>query len=89
MKKRILAMMLASAMVVGLVGCGGSSDSKDTKEETNTNTENTDTDTENTKPATKKAKPVAKSKTAPVNQEEPAVKPAVNSTAQRRIKPKI
>ena len=29
-------MMLASAMVVGLVGCGGSSDSKDTKEETKT-----------------------------------------------------
>ena len=36
MKKRILAMMLASAMVVGLVGCGESSDSKDTKEETKT-----------------------------------------------------
>lgn len=36
MKKRILAMMLASAMVVGLAGCGGSSDSKDTKEETKT-----------------------------------------------------
>lgn len=36
MKKRILAMMLASAIVVGLVGCGGSSDSKDTKEETKT-----------------------------------------------------
>ena len=36
MKNRILAMMLASAMVVGLVGCGGSSDSKDTKEETKT-----------------------------------------------------
>lgn len=36
MKKRILAMMLASAMVVGLVGCGGSSDSEDTKEETKT-----------------------------------------------------
>ena len=36
MKKRILAMMLASAMVVGIVGCGGSSDSKDTKEETKT-----------------------------------------------------
>ncbi len=36
MKKRILAMMLTSAMVVGLVGCGGSSDSKDTKEETKT-----------------------------------------------------
>ena len=29
-------MMLAPAMVVGLVGCGGSSDSKDTKEETKT-----------------------------------------------------
>ena len=29
-------MMLASAMVVGFVGCGGSSDSKDTKEETKT-----------------------------------------------------
>ena len=29
-------MMLASAMVVGLVGCGGSLDSKDTKEETKT-----------------------------------------------------
>lgn len=29
-------MMLASAMVVGLAGCGGSSDSKDTKEETKT-----------------------------------------------------
>lgn len=36
MKKRILAMMLASAMVAGIVGCGGSSDSKDTKEETKT-----------------------------------------------------
>ena len=36
MKKRILAMMLASAMIAGLVGCGGSSDSKDTKEETKT-----------------------------------------------------
>lgn len=36
MKKRILAMMLASAMVAGLVGCGGRSDSKDTKEETKT-----------------------------------------------------
>ena len=36
MKKRILAMMLASAMVVGLVGCGGSSDSTATKEETKT-----------------------------------------------------
>ena len=36
MKKRILAMMLASAMVVGLVGCGGSLDSQDTKEETKT-----------------------------------------------------
>lgn len=36
MKKRILAMMLASAMVVGLVGCGESSDSKDTKEEIKT-----------------------------------------------------
>lgn len=36
MKKRILAMMLASAMVVGLVGCGGRADSKDTKEETKT-----------------------------------------------------
>ncbi|MCH4280589.1 molybdate ABC transporter substrate-binding protein [Mediterraneibacter sp. NSJ-151] len=34
MKKRILAMILASAMVAGIVGCGGSSDSKDTKEET-------------------------------------------------------
>ena len=29
-------MMLASAMVAGIVGCGGSSDSKDTKEETKT-----------------------------------------------------
>ena len=29
MKKRILAMMLASAMVAGIVGCGGSSDSKE------------------------------------------------------------
>lgn len=29
-------MMLASAMIAGLVGCGGSSDSKDTKEETKT-----------------------------------------------------
>lgn len=36
MKKRILAMMLASAMVAGIVGCGGGSDSKDTKEETKT-----------------------------------------------------
>ena len=36
MKKRILAMMLASAMVAGIVGCGGSSDSKEEtkKEET-------------------------------------------------------
>lgn len=47
MKKRILAMMLASAMVVGLVGCGGSSDSKDTKEETKTEeTAKTDDDEE-------------------------------------------
>lgn len=59
------------------------------KEETKTDTENTDTDTENTKSATKKTKPVAKSKTAPVNQKESTVKPAVNATAQRRIKPKI
>ena len=46
MKKRILAMMLASAMVVGLVGCGGNSDSKDTKEETKTDDteENTEYD---------------------------------------------
>lgn len=29
MKKRILAMMLASAMVAGIVGCGGRSDSKE------------------------------------------------------------
>lgn len=36
MKKRILAMMLASAMVAGIVGCGGRSDSKDTKEEIKT-----------------------------------------------------
>ena len=36
MKKRILAMMLASAMIAGLVGCGGSLDSQDTKEETKT-----------------------------------------------------
>ena len=49
MKKRILAMMLASAMVVGLVGCGGSSDSKDTKEETKTEeTAKTDDDAEET-----------------------------------------
>ena len=27
MKKRILAVLLVSAMVLGLVGCGGSSDS--------------------------------------------------------------
>lgn len=40
MKKRILAMMLASAMVVGLVGCGGNSDSKDSKTE-GTKTEDT------------------------------------------------
>lgn len=65
----------------------------DAKEETNTDTENTDTentdtDTENTKSATKKTKPVAK-KTAPVNQKESTVKPAVNATAQKRIKPKI
>ena len=53
----------------------------DSKEETNTNTENT-------KSATKKTKPVTK-KTAPVNQKESTVKPAVNATAQRRIKPKI
>ena len=40
-------MMLASAMVVGLVGCGGSSDSKDTKEETKTEeTAKTDDDEE-------------------------------------------
>lgn len=46
MKKRILAMMLASAMVVGLVGCGGSSD---TKEETKTEeTAKTDDDVEET-----------------------------------------
>ena len=49
MKKRILAMMLASAMVVGLVGCGGSSDSKDTKEETKTEeTAKTNDDAEET-----------------------------------------
>ena len=49
MKKRILAMMLASAMIVGLVGCGGSSDSKDTKEETKTEeTAKTDDDAEET-----------------------------------------
>ena len=42
-------MMLASAMVVGLVGCGGSSDSKDTKEETKTEeTAKTDDDAEET-----------------------------------------
>lgn len=61
---------------------------EDTKEETHTDTENTDTDTENAKSATKKTKPVTK-KTAPVNQKESTVKPAVNATAQRRIKPKI
>lgn len=49
MKKRILAMMLASAMVVGLVGCGGSLDSKETKEETKTEeTAKTDDDAEET-----------------------------------------
>ncbi len=48
MKKRILAMMLASAMVVGLVGCGGSSDSKDTKEETKTEETAKTDDTEET-----------------------------------------
>lgn len=42
-------MMLASAMVVGLVGCGGSSDSKDTKEETKTEeTAKTNDDAEET-----------------------------------------
>lgn len=73
---------------------------EDTKEETHTDTENTDTEnaksetestdseTTKTKPATKKTKPVAK-KTAPVNQKESTVKPAINATAQRRIKPKI
>lgn len=68
---------------------------EETKEETNTNTENADTEnakseteTTKTKPATKQTKPVAK-KTAPVNQKESTVKPAVNATAQRRIKPKI
>ena len=45
MKKKILAMMLASAMVVGLVGCGGSSDSKDTKSK---DTKSEDTKTEDT-----------------------------------------
>ena len=64
------------------------------KEETHTDkenseTESTETEATKTKPATKKAKPVAKKKTAPVNQEESAVKPAANATAQRRIKPKI
>ena len=58
----------------------------DSKEETHTDKESSDT--ENAKPATKKAKPVTK-KTAPVNQKESTVKPAVNATAQRRIKPKI
>lgn len=61
---------------------------EDMKEETNTDTENTDKDTENAKSAAKKTKPVAK-KTAPVNQKESTVKPAVNATAQRKIKPKI
>lgn len=68
---------------------------EDTKEETHTDTENTDTENAKseteatkTKPATKKTKPVTK-KTAPVNQKESTVKPAVNATAQRRIKPKI
>lgn len=68
---------------------------EETKEETNTNTENADTENAKseteatkTKSATKKTKPVAK-KTAPVNQKESTVKPAVNATAQRRIKPKI
>lgn len=60
----------------------------DAKEETKTDTENTNTNTENTKSTTNKTKPVAK-KTAPVNQKESTVKPAVNATAQRRIKPKI
>ena len=42
-------MMLASAMVVGLVGCGGSLDSKETKEETKTEeTAKTDDDAEET-----------------------------------------
>lgn len=64
-------------------------DSKeDAKEETKTDTENTNTNTENTKSTTNKTKPVAK-KTAPVNQKESTVKPAVNATAQKRIKPRI
>ena len=60
----------------------------DAKEETKTDTENTNTNTENTKSTTNKTKPVAK-KTAPVNQKESTVKPAVNATAQKRIKPRI
>lgn len=45
-------------------------------------------ETESTDSETTKEKPAAK-KTAPVNQKESTVKPAVNATAQRRIKPKI
>lgn len=59
------------------------------KEETKSETEPTNSEKAKTKSATKKTKPVAKSKTAPVNQKESTVKPAVNATAQRRIKPKI
>ena len=65
-------------------------DSKeDSKEDAKENSEGkSETEVAETKSATKKTKPVAK-KTAPVNQKESTVKPAVNATAQRRIKPKI
>lgn len=60
----------------------------DSKEEANTDKEISETEATKTKPATKKTKPVTK-KTAPVNQKESTVKPAVNVTAQKRIKPRI
>lgn len=61
---------------------------EDSKEETHTDTENTDTENAKSETEATKTKPATK-KTAPVNQKESTVKPAVNATAQRRIKPKI
>lgn len=62
----------------------------DAKDDAKENSEGkSETEVAETKPVVKKTKPVTKSKTAPVNQKESTVKPAVNATAQRRIKPKI
>lgn len=68
---------------------GDSKDDAKENSEGKSETEVADSEATKTKPVVKKTKPVTKSKTAPVNQKESTVKPAVNATAQRRIKPKI